>query len=258
MSLPANSFTSTPEIGVWGCAKDSYSLPHPPVSPAVIKLICKVLAHSFVTLQQQDRSFVAMSENEITEALQVFIENTVLKADGDETKGGIPGFTRVFFRSVTRQSNVRKYDRSTISSSPDVWFHLSSERRGDVLPGFDAVLAECKIIDKNRKRRVNSWYCAGGLMRFVDGTYAWAMTEGLMVAFTRDGRSLAGNLLPVMVDAQQTILLQTLLQPKPLKSSPINLLPEPIHRSQHRREFDYLEGKGKAKPISIYHLWLPC
>lgn len=199
-----------------------------------------------------------MSENEITEALQVFIENTVLKADGDETKGGIAGFTRTFFRSVTRQSNVCKYDRSTISSSPDVWFHLCSEKRNYVLPSFDAILIECKIVDNNSNRSIKTWYCASGMMRFIDGTYSWAMTEGVMLAFSRGGYALSRDLIPEMEELQQTTSLQTLSQPAALKSGLAKLLPEPIHRSQHRRDFNYLEGKGKAKPIAIYHLWLPC
>ena len=92
----------------------------------------------------------------------------------------------------------------------------------------------------------------------MNGDYAWAMTEGIMLAFARDGHTL---MIPAMEEAGRKQSLRTQSGPAPLKFKALAALPvcpETLHQSIHERGFDYLENKGKAGPIKVYHLWCGC
>lgn len=255
----SNTFTRLDEVGEWQAARNSYKLPHPNVSPQLIKLVCKVLAHSFEVLRKQGKDLEDLSEDEITAELMEYIENTVLKANGNPAMGGIPGFTNIFFRSVTRQSNARSYNQSKIRPSPDLWFLLNYTERSFVLPSYDVLLVECKIVDATSNRSAGKWYGDNGMIRFVQGDYAWAMQEGIILAYARNHKTIQGDLIPAMAEPDRVVRLKALSQPMPVPSKALAAYcPEPLHASKHERGFRYLENKGTAPPISIYHLWLPC
>ena len=55
----------------------------------------------------------------------------------------------------------------------------------------------------NSKHYSGSDYCDDGLVRFVRGDYAWAMQEAMMLAYTRDGRTIAGHLIPEIAKADR-------------------------------------------------------
>lgn len=256
-----NVFTTSSAMGVWQTVPDSYKLPHPPVSLQVVKIVCFVLAHAFEELRKQGKDLAALSEDAITAELMEFLENTLLKADGDTKKGGVPGFTRMIFRSVTRQSNARSYDQQKVRPSPDLWFLLNYDQRPDVLPAYDALLVECKIVDNSGNRSAGPWYGDNGMIRFVNGDYSWAMTEGVMLAYARDARTIAGHLIPALAEPARMATLKTQTPPvavpfKALTDKPV--CPETLHQSTHGRGFTYLENKGIAPDITLYHLWLRC
>lgn len=261
-SLPYDSvFTTETALGVWQMAPDSYDLPHPKVQESVIKIVCLVIARAFETMRGQGKDLNALSEDEITKDIKEYLENTVLKADGDPAQGGVPGFTRTIFRAVERQAQTQNYNQKKIRPSPDLWFLLNYDDRQRTIPSYDVVLVECKIVSDRSHQEVGGWYCDDGLIRFVNGDYAWAMHEGIMLAYVRDKRTIAGDMLPALFKPDRHDSLQVCSQPT---SVPFKALLkhqgclETIHRSTHGRAFDYLEGKGKAPPITVYHLWCHC
>jgi hypothetical protein len=256
-----NVFTTSSAVGVWQADPASYKLPHPSVSLPVVKIVCFVLAHAFEELSKQGRDLGALGEDVITAELMEFLENTLLKADGDPAKGGIPGFTKTIFRSVTRQSNARSYNQQKVRPSPDLWFLLNYDQRPEVLPGYDALLVECKIVDKTHNRSAGPWYGDEGMIRFVNGNYAWAMSEGITLAYARDDRKIADHLIPALAEPDRMTTLKTQMAPvavpfKALTAKPV--CPETLHKSTHGRGFTYLESKGIAPDINLYHLWLRC
>ncbi|MGC3988345.1 MAG: hypothetical protein QM796_01425 [Chthoniobacteraceae bacterium] len=124
-----------------------------------------------------------------------------------------------------------------------------------VLSEFDGLFVEAKPIDSTHY--AGSDYCAEGLIRFVRGDYAWAMQEAMMLAYTRDGRTIAGHLIPEMAKADRMTSLGTLQLPTPCQASTAaaNAEAEAIHISQHRRSFPWPHAKGPATDITVYHLW---
>jgi hypothetical protein len=103
-------------------------------------------------------------------------------------------------------------------------------------------------------------YCDDGLIRFVVGYYSWAMQEGMMLAYARDGRTVAGHLIPAMSEPQRMTSLATTQLPQPCRArdTAAGAQAERIHISKHRRGFPWPDAKGEATQITIYHLWHEC
>jgi hypothetical protein len=126
-----------------------------------------------------------------------------------------------------------------------------------VLPEFDALFIECKPAD--RVHPVGSKYCDDGLIRFVRGDYAWAMQEGMMLAYARNGRTIADHLAPAMRDPSRLISLATQQLPKACTAVAAACTEaEAVHTTRHRRGFPWRDRKGLATDITIYHLWHRC
>jgi hypothetical protein len=133
--------------------------------------------------------------------------------------------------------------------------HDESEPR-PVIPEFDALFVECKPVDATHS--VGSKYCDDGLIRFVRGDYAWAMQEGMMLAFARNGRTIAKHLIPAMAEATRMMALHTLSLPAATNVGMATPAAEAVHISFHKRPFSWIHGKGPAADITIYHLWHDC
>jgi hypothetical protein len=103
-------------------------------------------------------------------------------------------------------------------------------------------------------------YCDDGLIRFVRGDYAWAMQEGMMLAYARNDRTIVNHLIPAMNEKPRIATLSTIQTPEQCSSSAAGAcnLAEAIHVSRHRRMFSWRDGKGMATEICIYHLWHRC
>jgi hypothetical protein len=103
-------------------------------------------------------------------------------------------------------------------------------------------------------------YCDDGLIRFVRGDYAWAMQEGMMLAYARDDRTIADHLIPAMKERERMTSLATVKLPRACHTPDATEddHAEPIHISKHRRDFVWLDAKGKATDITIYHQWHYC
>ena len=250
MSQPA-SLTGFFTLGV---SPDDYQLPHPRLGIPVILLIRRVLCRAFEMLREVDISLADIWEDNVTAALRSVIENNLRQS------GSVRGFNRRSYEFVVRQGEVANYDGTRRAKSPDLCFKLRHDdrERRMVLSEFDALFVECKPVDKSHA--AGGKYCDDGLNRFVDGDYAWAMEEGMMLAYARDGRTIAGHLIPAMSEPERMASLAIVQLPQPYQSSvtTTDTHAEPIHISQHRRSFSWPDEKGPATDISIYHLWHDC
>lgn len=250
MSQPA-SLTGFFTLGV---SPDDYQLPHPRLGIPVILLIRRVLCRAFELLRERGISLADIWEDNVTAALRSVIENNLRQS------GSVRGFNRRNYEPVVRQGEVANYDGTRRAKSPDLCFKLRHDdrERRMVLSEFDALFVECKPVDFTHYS--GSDYCDDGLSRFVNGDYAWAMEEGMMLAYARDGRTIAGHLIPAMSEPERMASLAIVQLPQPYQSSvtTIDTHAEPIHISRHRRTFPWPDGKGTATDITIYHLWHDC
>jgi len=237
-----------------GVPPDRYRLPHPRLGLPVILLIVRVLCRAFDILREEKFKLAQAKEDQITAALRAVIENNLRQT------GSVPGFNRSSYESVVRQSEVANYDGNHPAKEPDLCFKLRHDDAGPrmVLSEYDALFVECKPVDTTHFAGRD--YCDYGLIRFVVGDYAWAMQEGMMLAYARDGRTIADHLIPAMKQQNRMTSLATVELPQPYGAvdAAAHARAEPIHISTHRRGFSWPDKKGKATDITIYHLWHDC
>jgi hypothetical protein len=237
-----------------GVPPEDYHLPHPKIDLPVILIVRCALVEAFARLRERCRQsgldLAATKENDVTRALLVILENDLRQ------KGAIAGFNRTLFEEVTRQREVENYDFTKVEKKPDMVFKLrSDEEEVLVLSTQHALFVECKPVDANHP--AGGDYCDAGLRRFVDGDYAWAMQDALMIGYVRDGRTIVGHLVPAMQERTQ---LETVALPKPVDgiSASGDSTAETLHSSSHRRPFQWPDGKGPACAITVYHSWHQC
>ncbi len=237
-----------------GVPPERYHLPHPRLGLPVILLVRRVLLRAFDLLRERSFPLATAKEDEVTAALRSIIETDLRQS------GTVRGFNRRTYETVVRQGQVANFDHSRLAKTPDLCFKLrndESERRL-VLSEHDALFTECKPVDA--KHAAGGRYCDDGLCRFVDGDYAWAMEEGMMLAYARGGRTIAKHLLPAMSEPARMKSLRTEYLPKLSAAAGAGSaeFAEAVQVSRHRRDFSWPDGKGQATPIDVFHVWCQC
>lgn len=237
-----------------GVPSERYILPHPRLGRPVILFVRRVLLRAFEKLRERGFSLATEREDRVTEQLFNVLENDLRQT------GEVQGFNSTFYDRIVRHAEVTNYDGQKIAKTPDLSFKLrypEVESRS-VLSSHDALFIECKPVDAAHP--AGSTYCDDGLIRFINGDYAWAMQEGMMLAYVRDGRTIAGHLIPAMATSARNTSLGTVQGLQSCAETAAAACPEAeaVHISQHRRDFHWPDGKGKATNITVYHLWHRC
>jgi len=237
-----------------GVEPDAYHLPHPRYGLPIILIIRRVLIRAFEILRERDDCPIGTAqEDEITIALRGVIENRLR-----QQRGEVSGFDRQTFERVQRQHRGVNYSGTANKVEPDMRFTLRDDSRIGILSTEDGLTVECKPVDP--KHSPTSAYCREGVRRFVEGEYAWAMEEALMIAYARCGRAIASHLLPAMSTMSMRAELQVEALPTPVggEAAKADDATEALHASVHQRSFSWRDGKGRATPITIYHSWHRC
>jgi hypothetical protein len=187
-------------------------------------------------------------EDEITEQLELVLESRLRRT------GEVPGFDRRRFGPVRREPKVTNYNGESPDKMPDLVFHLKPERL-DTLSTHDAIFAECKPV--HATRAAGAHYCDRGIIRFINGDYAWAMQDALMVAYVRDGRTIRRHFDGEALSENRMRVLQVCERPIAVQSNRCDERVEKLHRSRHGRCFPWPDGR-RATVINLYHSWLEC
>jgi hypothetical protein len=242
-AVPSGFFT----LGV----PPDWHLPHPRLGLPIILLIRRVLLRAFELLREQEYDLAAATEDEVTAALRSTIENNLRQT------GEVKGFNKRTFEFVVRQGQWHNFNGTVVTKTPDLFFKLRDDdsRRARVLSEFDGLYIEAKPIDSTHP--AGSKYCDDGLIRFVRGDYAWAMQEAMMLAYTREGRTILGHLIPAMERVDRMTSLATIHLPQACQLPAASACPEAeaVHISHHRRNFQWPNKKGSATDITVYHFW---
>jgi len=123
---------------------------------------------------------------------------------------------------------------------------------------YDAVFAECKIVGPGPKNM--RWYVSGGLIKFVNGDYAWAMPDAMMIGYVRTSQQLPEPLTDYFKKKTKGEFNSTVynLLGAPIMCSQSNTRTVyRVCRTEHTRQWGYpLDGKRKPGNITIRHLWL--
>jgi len=223
-------------------------LPHPPISLPVFLVVENALSAAWKRMRTHPRSgfnLLNATEDVITQELYEVLYDEIFGKDVVE------GFDRQLFTTVTRESKVRNYDGTHLDKMPDLLIGLV-DRLNVFKPSQDWLFIECKPVDVDHSAGVH--YCDKGIIRFVRGEYAWAMTSAMMIGYSKTGYAILPKLAEALKSRRTTI--PTLAVPTPCLHSTAGSYSEAVHISQHSRTFRYVETGADAPPITIRHLWL--
>ncbi len=224
-------------------------LPHPPIKEGAVRIIANALREAWrqviETIDLTGMKVEDAYENPLTEALCKCLEGIRLQSSS--------GFCPDLFESVQRESNWRDCQNTSIDKRPDLVFKFHGKRPGVDFDSayYDGLFVECKPIDS--KHPIQGHYLDKRLSRFVDGTYAWAMQDAMMLGYTNDTANLNSKLIPALskLSVQESLKMSDL--PSPCKGDQVI---SDRCETHHNREWIYQLNGEKAGLIRIRHLWL--
>lgn len=223
-------------------------LPHPPISLSIFLVVEEALCAAWDYLRTNPKSgfdLLTATEDVLTHELYERLYDSVFD------KGVVEGFDRQLFTVVTREAKLRNYDGTKLDKMPDLLIGLSDRMRAYKC-SQDWLFIECKPVDTDHP--VGIHYCDKGIVRFVRGEYAWAMTSALMIGYTRSGFTISGKLVKALQSRNKE--LPTITLPHSCQRSKPGKNSEVVHISLHSRTFSYVETGQPAPDINIRHLWL--
>lgn len=182
-------------------------------------------------------------EDEITLQLEAKINEV-------RDRGQLEGFSEDAFQTVTRGASQVNYNLTSINKQPDLAFRLVKKNKHGENSTFKALFVECKPVDAQHS--IKDAYLSKGVIRFVNGDYAWAMPQAMVLGYvfhkTKSVRELHG--VYKKEAAEPAYMLQNI--------SGITSSQDGDHHrfdSTHRREW---KGFKEFKPgeITLFHMWL--
>jgi hypothetical protein len=215
------------------------TLPLSPIAPAHMAVILEALAKTWAEMMSSNSATCSDGDEKAVNALLEPRLNSRFQTDPDYLN---------LVSSVVRGKETVNFNGAALEKRPDLSLMFAAPRHN-----FPLVI-ECKIID-HPDDKTTRLYCNEGLIRFVNGEYAWATKEAIMLAYVRDGSTVEGRLVAHLTTAAGK-------SPDPFQSvayptSDIDVHPT-AHRSEHGRTFSYpaeVDG-GDPGPIRLWHLWL--
>lgn len=182
-------------------------------------------------------------EDTITQKLHEILVDEVYNS------GQVDGFGDNVMHLITREAKYRNFNGETLRKMPDL--HVSIIGRSDIRASQDGIFIECKPVD--REHTVGVHYCDAGIIRFVRGDYAWAMTSAMMIGYAAAGYDIEPKLVTAL---DKSLSIVTDCAPVVCSVSQTVLFCDPTHVSSHQRDFNYVETGKQAPPIELRHLWL--
>lgn len=171
-------------MGALGLSNDSgktrHTLPHPPVSVVISLTLEAAIAEAWRRIHLEPRprfNSVTALEVNFTAELHEVLRDELLEEES------VAGFTKDIFHDVERPE-VKNFDGTKLSLRPDMLVKLVG--RENVKPTQDGIFVEAKLVYKSNSSKHR--YCGSGITRFNDGDYAWAMTEAMMLGYSRESQ----------------------------------------------------------------------
>jgi hypothetical protein len=182
-------------------------------------------------------------EDTVTEKLHEVLVDEVYNS------GSVAGFDDNLMQIATREAKVRNFNGTVLDKMPDL--HIGIIGRTNVRRSQDGVFVECKPVDHSHT--AGKHYCSKGIIRFVRGDYAWAMTSAMMVGYA----AVEYAVDPKLVNAlKRSKTIVTTSMPTACTSSQAILFSDQTYTSRHERNFTYVETGESALVIDLRHLWL--
>jgi hypothetical protein len=224
-----------------------FDLPHPRVSVAIFLVLEEAVCAAWSMLRAQPPAGCDLkkaAERVLTHHLHETLQDKVWN------RTIVDGFDAEVFSSVTRGPEVRSFDGGHPDKRPDMVVQLVDipER---VRPSQYGIFIECKKVDAAHS--MLSDYCDEGILRFVRGDYAWAMTEAMMIGYADSGKSAVEALGSALKKRAAAVLpaREPWMCARTASAAGV-----PVAITEHGRNFVYIETGQAAPAIMLRHLWL--
>lgn len=157
----------------------------------------------------------------------------------------VPGYDLALCSVATRGSEMPDHTHEYLEKRPDITLHPMGRKPLGADRDNWALFIECKVVGPKHSAAT---YCKDGLMRFVDGRYAWAVSIGMMLGYAEDGHALPDTLVEHFQEDDA---------PGYAQISEIEAVGSPSNAwtTEHDRDFVH-PGNVDSGPIRIRHLWL--
>ncbi len=209
-------------------------LPQPALSRSVIKAILDVLTDSWAEVCIRYPDEVAKPEVDVSKHLVLAFNHRC----GQDIR-----LKRAVSKAIAGPEMLN-FDGTSLQKRPDITVEWRSNR-------LSPLIVECKLLDEPSRKTLDL-YSKKGILRFIDGEYAWSEQEAVMVAFVRDNSKVSG--LSVHLNEVQDEL--KLL----VEEMPSNITEESVRAiatTRHGRNFIYPLRPGILPgSITLWHLWL--
>lgn len=222
-------------------------LPHALYPKATLRIVERAIAEAWRIIRdhpQGDFDIQTADEDRITLELTNCLMDNVL------VSGVVDGFTDDLF-VVGREGKFPSFDGAHLDKMPDlnIWIKRDVPQS---LPSNDRLFVECKPV--GRDHPVGVAYCNKGIARFVNGEYAWALTQGMMVGYASPGYTLPGKLRDAI--GTRCAALRTTGNVQACPKGQAQGYTQQVCVTVHRRGFRYPHMRTKVPDITLRHLWL--
>jgi hypothetical protein len=219
--------------------------PYPePFSPSERAVIEHALFEGILALKgANDLDLKTCDEVDINNKLE-WLLNRMLDSD----PSAIAGFSKAIFQTVVRGAELNNHDGTLPEKRPDLAFRSTRSHPGLAFPEQCVLLVECKIADPSRPM---NFYCKEGLERFIDGTYAWAVSSAIMLGYARQGYSPKKQLHIHLTKYGNNYNLVS-----PLKKRDPGMTSPDFYVTVHDRTKVKEMPTGPEGRITIHHLWV--
>lgn len=234
---------------MYAASHEKWDPPHKKLSPRLIWIAEAALRKAWEIATSDKRpnaSWRTADEDDLTLDLFEALKDTVWK------NRMIPGFNKEIFSTINREPKVRNHNGEHPDKMPDLLIEFK-EIPSNVRPSQCGIFIECKPVDS--KHPVGTHYCGKGIIRYINGDYAWSMQDAIMLGYAAQGYEIGKKLTPhLSPNSKSTYATKTGLAGfnKSTRTSPKN----PTLHSIHARNFTYLENNQAAPAIELYHIWL--
>lgn len=231
------SSTQQPRVDQIAELTRALDIPLPSLDPEILELVVEAIAMTWNAVRN---GYPVVVQNGDEAEISALLE-TMLNAD----LCAVPGL-ELIVSGVDRGRETVNFDGRRIETRPDLSFRLTH------LDARFRLIAECKIIDISNGK-TSALYRDKGITRFIEGDYAWAQRDAIMLAYVRCGSQLESTILGNLSTFPKMACVSSGLRIHPSGLVPANNLGV----SKHARAFSYVHTTSAVPgQIELWHLWL--
>lgn len=163
----------------------------------------------------------------------------------------IAKFTTTIFETPNHDSATRDYTGRKVRPRPDITIRFRGRKPAVADPIADAIIIECKRMQRDHNV---GRYIQTGMNKFIDGTYAWAVQQAMMVGYLERKYVLPDALERGLAYDGNAVEMKVVVgeEGRMVKASGKNNQAT----TQHQRTWTHMNGDAPGD-IELVHVWLP-